>query len=226
MAGGNVACACGHSSQGERRISDDGQLGRRRIEQLLDLFQVINQGFANLYSRWFAVSPLGKYEIVAQVVSHRDSINNPVFQSAGNAGRNTVHDLVGESGAVHFQNTSFVIGRRHEFGQDQLLNVRFTHGAGDDLFPEGFQLVNVPDGNGSFVKMVFGPYSAAVVNGNVRMGGLLNGLAEKDAYGDVRDFFSGDAHLLVEKWISGKSADNFLYFWIIGNLFAQRNGPG
>lgn len=109
--------------------------------------------------------------------------------------------LVGESGAVHFQNASFVIGRRHEFGQDQLFNVRFTHGAGDDLFPEGFQLVNVPDGNGSFAKMVFGPYSAAVVNGNIRMGGLLNGLAEKGAYGDVRDFFSGDAHLLVEKRI-------------------------
>ena len=49
MAGGNVACACGRSSQGERRISDDGQLGRRRIEQLLDLFQVINQGFADIY---------------------------------------------------------------------------------------------------------------------------------------------------------------------------------
>ena len=226
MAGGNVACACSRSSQGERRIFDDRQLGRRRIEQLLDLFQVINQGFADIYSRRFAVPPLGKYEIAAQVVSHRNSVNDPVFQGAGNAGRNTVHDLVGKSGAVHFQNASFVIGRRHEFGQDQLFNVRFTHGAGDDLFPEGFQLVNVPDGNGSFVKMVFGPYSAAVVNGNIRMGGLLNGLAEKGAYGDVRDFFSGDAHLLVEKRISGKSADNFLYFRVIGNFLIQRNGPG
>ena len=58
------------------------------------------------------------------------------------------------------------------------------------------------------------------------MGGLLNGLAEKGAYGDVRDFFSGDAHLLVEKRISGKSADNFLYFRVIGNFLIQRNGPG
>lgn len=139
--------------------------------------------------RRFSGNPLFNQQVGVAGVSHRNSVNDPVFQGAGNAGRNTVHDLVGKSGAVHFQNASFVIGRRHEFGQDQLFNVRFTHGAGDDLFPEGFQLVNVPDGNGSFVKMVFGPYSAAVVNGNIRMGGLLNGLAEKGAYGDVRDFF-------------------------------------
>ena len=58
------------------------------------------------------------------------------------------------------------------------------------------------------------------------IGGLLNDLAEKGAYGDVRDFFSGDAHLLVEKRISGKPADNFLYFRVIGNFLIQRNGPG
>ncbi|WP_418387171.1 hypothetical protein [Akkermansia sp.] len=30
--------------QGERRIFDDGQFGRRRIEKLLDLFQIFDQG--------------------------------------------------------------------------------------------------------------------------------------------------------------------------------------
>lgn len=165
-----------------------------------------------------------EFEIVAQVVAHRDSVNDAVFQGAGDAWRNAVHNLVGKAGAVNFQNASFVIGRGHEFGQNQLFNVRLAHGAGDDLFPEGLHFINILDLDGALAEMASGPYAAAVVNGNVRMGGLLDGFAEKGAYGDVRDILPGDAHLLVEERVSGELLDNLLYFRVAGNPFVQGNG--
>ena len=72
--------------------------------------------------------------------------------------------------------------------------------------------------------MASGPYAAAVVNGNVRMGGLLDGFAEKGAYGDMSNILPGDAYLLVEERISGELLDNLLYFRVAGNSFVQGNG--
>lgn len=72
--------------------------------------------------------------------------------------------------------------------------------------------------------MASGPYAAAVVNGNVRMGGLLDGFAEKGAYGDMSNILPGDAYLLVEERISGELLDNLLYFRVAGNSFVQSNG--
>lgn len=69
--------------------------------------------------------------------------------------------------------------------------------------------------------MALGPYAAAVVNGDVGIGGLLDGLAENGAYGDVRKVFPGYAYLLLEERVSGELLHKFFHFRVVGYLFVQ-----
>ena len=74
--------------------------------------------------------------------------------------------------------------------------------------------------------MAFGPDAAAVVNGDVGIGGLLDGFAENGAYGDVREVLPGYAYLLIEKRISGELLQQLFNLRIVRYLAVQLNGLG